>query len=38
MEIIIFVAVGREKDGGKTRKGNEASLASGKSDFFQMGK
>lgn len=33
MEIIIFVAVGREKDGGKTRKGNEASLASGQSVF-----
>lgn len=32
MEIIIFVAEGREGDGGKTRKGNEASLASGKSD------
>lgn len=33
MEIIIFVAAGREGDGGKTRKGNEASLASGESDF-----
>lgn len=33
MEIIIFVAEGRERDGGKTRKGNEASLMSGKSDF-----
>lgn len=33
MEIIIFVAEGREGGGGKTRKGNEALLASGKSDF-----
>lgn len=33
MEIIIFVAEGREGGDRKTRKGNEASLASGESDF-----
>lgn len=34
MEIIISVAVKREKNRKKMRKENEASLASGKSDFL----